>query len=264
MYRRYFQNTHTNRSFSCARSQSQTLALTIFPTKPPFKTNTTKPLNRCHNVTRRKHAHEWVCKQIARCCTGASFYHRESTETTQWLRLKEHGDDQISCMWDQPAWMTAIQVEDGWMVVTSCSPVEHYLSHASPLWRRGGQNSEYKRHARTHARSGVDIWMGLKIDQVTVKFATAPRAKVNAPSVSAAVSSTEAEEQRVQQIHELTANDMLSSKSKPRVWAPLIYFNYFNLSPSLSYSLPNFSQLLYHYLIKKTEQKCHKIGYKFE
>lgn len=40
--------------------------------------------------------------------------------------------------------------------------------------------------------SSADLWTGLKIDQVTVKVATAPRAKVNAASVSATASSTEA------------------------------------------------------------------------
>lgn len=50
----------------------------------------------------------------------------------------------------------------------------------------------------THACSSVDIRTGLKIDQDTIKFATAPRAKVNAASVSATASSAEAEEQRVQ------------------------------------------------------------------
>lgn len=39
--------------------------------------------------------------------------------------------------------------------------------------------------------SSGDLWIGLKIDQVTVKLATAPRAKVNAASVSATASSTE-------------------------------------------------------------------------
>lgn len=33
--------------------------------------------------------------------------------------------------------------------------------------------------------SSVDIWTGLKIEQVTVKFAAATQAKVNAASVSA-------------------------------------------------------------------------------
>lgn len=57
--------------------------------------------------------------------------------------------------------------------------------------------------------------MGLKIDQVTVKFATTPQAKVSAPSASATVSSTEAEEQGVQQLDKLTSTDMFYSRSKP-------------------------------------------------
>ncbi len=52
----------------------------------------------------------------------------------------------------------------------------------------------------THMHSSVDIRTGLKIDQVTIKFATTTWAKVTAASVSATASSTEAEEQRVQVI----------------------------------------------------------------
>lgn len=49
-----------------------------------------------------------------------------------------------------------------------------------------------------HAYGGVGVQPGLKIDRVTVKFATAPRGKVDAPSVSATVG-TEAGEQRGRQ-----------------------------------------------------------------
>lgn len=78
--------------FSHAHNQPQTHSRSHTHTKKKntFKTITTKPLNHCQNVTtlRGKHAHEWVCKQIARRLTGASFYHRESTQTTQWFRPK--------------------------------------------------------------------------------------------------------------------------------------------------------------------------------
>lgn len=106
-------------------------------------------------------------------------------------------------------------------------------------WR----SEQWVQETRTHAAVWI-IWIGLKIDRVTVKFATAPRAKVNAPSVSAIASSTEAEEQRVQQIDELSPSDIFLSKSKPTLWAPLIYCNYYNLSPSLLYSLSHISSLI--------------------
>lgn len=47
-----------------------------------------------------------------------------------------------------------------------------------------------------HAYSAADIWIGLKIDRVTVKFATAPTAKVNAQSVSAPAGSRNKEYNR--------------------------------------------------------------------
>lgn len=93
--------------------------------------------------------------------------------------------------------------------------------------------------------------MGLKIDQVTVKFATAPRVKVAALSVSAVVSSSEAEEQRVQRRHELTANDLSFSKSKNNTVGFFNPFQLFEISPRLSISHTLFASFLTsHYLVR--------------
>lgn len=51
----------------------------------------------------------------------------------------------------------------------------------------GGWNGEYRRNK--HALQQRRYMDGLKIGRVTVKFATAPRGKVDAPSVSATVQS---------------------------------------------------------------------------
>lgn len=108
----------------------------------------------------------------------------------------------------------------------------------------------------TRICSSVDTWTGLKIDQDTIKFATD---KVNAASVSAIASSTEAEEQGVQ-IDELTSSDTFQAKSVGSSnLLQLFQFVPISLSLPLSHSLPNFSHLLSHFLIKKIKQKCHKI-----
>lgn len=127
---------------------------------------------------------------------------------------RQHSDSELSCRTE--AWSVACETHRcewlpfRWKMAEWCWHNAH-PSHIIRVMRIHYEDREVRTASAgdVHACSAADIWMSLKIDQVTVKFATAPTAKVNAQSVSAtAGSSAEAEEQRVQQINEEASNEI--------------------------------------------------------
>lgn len=119
-----------------------------------------------------------MCKQIARRLILSPWIYPDNTLIQTWA---EGRSDQLH--------VRPTSVNDRHSGGRPMNGADKLLSPTNIIWvmrlpyRDGEVGTVSPRDERIY--SSVDIWTGLKIEQVTVKFAAATQAKVNAASVSA-------------------------------------------------------------------------------